>query len=225
MNWFERYGVVGAYFIIINSVWVFFNNTMLTEFKSFAFSHNGIATLTVGFLGLLILPLGYIFSILGQLAYYRSLLGKQVHKECFFKLKEDSRVKEEMNISVADAQSEEIVENKMSAYVRLNLNADRIKHLREFTSKRFDVMSINGSIIVASLVTLLVNMAVKIYSDKAIFILSPAEKFVLLLMLFLFVVLINSNEIMKDAVISVNLDILNHIESLPSTKAKKNIQW
>jgi len=44
-------------------------------------------------------------------------------------------------------------------------------------------------------------------------------------MLFLFVVLINSNEIMKDAVISVNLDILNHIESLPSTKAKKNIQW
>ncbi len=69
MNWFERYGIVGIYFVTMSFIWLrIFSGNWLMEGQSLAIGA-GIS-----------LPAGYLISILAQNIYYSLPEKWQVHK-------------------------------------------------------------------------------------------------------------------------------------------------
>ena len=71
MNWFERYGVVGGYFLFVLIMWAYAISGIKIDFSD-----------TEKILGLSsILPFGYLISIFSQWLYYSGLCGRSIHKE------------------------------------------------------------------------------------------------------------------------------------------------
>ena len=66
MNWFQRYGIPGAYFVALTAAWLF----VLSPQTRAVVDGDHTAAL-VGLAVLVFLPIGYVISVLGQVIYLR----------------------------------------------------------------------------------------------------------------------------------------------------------
>lgn len=136
MNWFERYGVVGTYFLLLSLLWTkCFNPVEMKVGENYFLP-----------LSLAILPLGYTITIISQWLNYRGGGGNRIHRQI---LKDSKRTTLKLHDNIKD---EDMVEVALTAHIRLNTSLDinRIQYFASFATKRFDVLAINRSLILAT---------------------------------------------------------------------------
>ncbi len=150
MNWFERYGVVGSYFLIMVSLWIF----GFSIEPQFATEHIAEVTTPLKNLGaifaLLVLPSGYLISVFSQLLYYledRLFDSKdQMHKSVASEIPALEGLRE---------KTEAEIEAIMTIWVRYfnRANSEKIEYTSSFSTRRFAVIAINKSLALASTIS------------------------------------------------------------------------
>lgn len=148
MNWFERYGIVGGYFLFIFIGWLL----LTSNISDISNIRTGIELSNAIFAAASILPFGYLISILSQFLYYWRFGGRQIHVEIGEMIRRNSNCQSIINL---DAQPDEATnESIITFFVRMLLfkcdDLKNFKYLAKFTTRRFDVISINNSIILAT---------------------------------------------------------------------------
>lgn len=142
MNWFERYGIAGGYFLFIFIGWLF----VISDIRIGAELSKAILAAAS------ILPFGYLISILSQFLYYCGFGGRQIHVEIGEMIRRNPTFQ---SIIKLDAQLDEAKNESIITFFdrMLLFQGDRFKnfkYLAEFITRRFDVVSINNSIILAT---------------------------------------------------------------------------
>lgn len=217
MNWFERYGVAGTYFIVMTVLWL----------KGIYNIH--LDTTIIGAGVLATLPAGYTLSILSQVFYYspcakcgvaKRIFGNQIHKKILRDL--DPELKEELHLS--DCSDESICETKMTTFFRFRvfvgekLNAQR--YLADFATRRWDVLAINRSIMISIMLSLVFSFSTLIFyfkkADWSLVILIP-----LLTSVSVFFLLLASIDKMEQQVVSVNKDMFDDALEIIRSKREK----
>lgn len=162
MNWFERYGIVGAYFLIIFSFWV-------NSFSSFfTFEPEKWKLLGIVFASTF-LPVGYILTVCSQWFYYTMLGGRHIHREISTILSQSAQLNkyDRRQLRLDQNIDEAICEAIATSFLRLgrirNINAEGLRLLMPFCTRRFDVISINNGIILSSILSLPTAFALIIY--------------------------------------------------------------
>ena len=188
MNWFERYGIVGIYYVIFSFGW-------LT-----AFSHNLFtpdkAQIVIAIGAGISLPIGYLLSIFSQYMYY-SLPEKfqpkkwQVHKTVCGKIHPD--------------YDEKRLESNFVITQRLNKNVllENNKWLQDYVRKRWDVFAINSSLIVATFLAWIPAILLSVIQSSL-----KLDNILILILVFLSVIIIHilwrSRCLMFDLIVDVH---------------------
>lgn len=145
MNWFERYGIPGAYFwgLVIGWLWAI-SPCLLTQTEN-SFRDIGI---TVGFS---FIPIGYIVSALQQCLYLwfpRVGMSKSALRKANKQLPHE--VGDELSIEaytvILTTKTDELKEDN---------SLRRYEWIREWVRKRMDVISIDFSLIIVTILTLI----------------------------------------------------------------------
>lgn len=165
MNWFERYGIVGAYSLLILLVWVV-SCTSFTLVINTATSEYCKVTLGSipaeyigGFFTFTFLPVGYIVSMFSMMFYYSFFGGRQIHREIANILKLDPNWGEWRCEAVITAYDRLRLWNKNRKNPETELEG--LKFLASFGTRRFDVLSINNSIILSTLLSpIIINVLI-----------------------------------------------------------------
>lgn len=142
MNWFKRYGIVGAYFLFFVTLW-------FKSISSFSLIE-GQQQLFAAVFTFTFLPVGYCISIISQWLYYKELSGHCIHKK-FIKNDLDDVIRTKYNLE-SKYSEEDKAEIILTCRIRLDEtnNLDRIKYLAGQATKRFDVVAINKAIILST---------------------------------------------------------------------------
>jgi len=146
MNWFKRYGISGAYFLLFILWWsiVIFNITSI---------NNQITKEQKEFIGWLFvfsfLPIGYLITIIQQALFYMGLSGYRMHKNVVDNLQLELKRRYNLDNTYCDEAKSEAI---LTCRIRLDEANDleRLKYLAGFATRRFDVISINNSIIMST---------------------------------------------------------------------------
>ncbi|MDD5130760.1 MAG: hypothetical protein PHS66_06935 [Candidatus Omnitrophica bacterium] len=173
MNWFERYGIVGMFFIAMICMWGFclFSEPSFILLNQI-YQDKGFATLIVGFFGLLFLPIGYIIVIFEQLIYYRLNIWKKVHYHYWNELPESKqkgiialeKIDNKNWFPKVEEKSEDELESLLAYYDRMHMaNVENNKFLSIFASKRYDVIAINRSLILTICITGVFAICLKLF--------------------------------------------------------------
>lgn len=172
MNWFQRYGIPGAYFVALSAAWVFALSPQARAILAVDNNHTGaLAGLAV----LIFLPIGYVISIFGQVVYLswrccfprwrwlrrlRGCLGG-VHGRAADKAKvkflgfcSDKPCNKPLDKLTED---EAIIEARthlmtFSAALREKNSVSTHQFMRDWISRRMDVVAIDFSVILATLI-------------------------------------------------------------------------
>jgi hypothetical protein len=164
MNWFERYGIVGMYFLLISLFWVVgLSSGLITELMG----DEAVAKILIALLGFS-LPIGYILTNISMSIYYNNCscwfsrifdllsLRDQIH----LKLIKEMTLSDQEKLKLLDVSSEHISEARLTSLIRLMrlrvlrddcVKTDNLEHLGIFCTRRFDVLAINRSIMLATL--------------------------------------------------------------------------
>lgn len=143
MNWFQRYGIPGAYFIGLTIAWVY---TIYGKIPTLDCKVHG--EILIGVMAIIFIPIGYIISITQQMLYlacpflgiHSSAMNRKNRNKIYKKCKCCVEPKLEALSLIKTVQSE----NSMVA-------AD---HVRNWINKRMDIVAINSSLIVATIVSI-----------------------------------------------------------------------
>jgi hypothetical protein len=134
MNWFERYGIPGLYISFYVFICVFSVHLDSCQVE------DGLGEILTIFAGVS-LPAGYLISIFSQWLYYKLPFGQHVHR---YAMKKDN----------LQTQPEELLEARMAILFRVKVDKEIVDQYRwpsEWLSKRVDVIAINNSMIVATI--------------------------------------------------------------------------
>ena len=135
MNWFERYGIPGAYFVGLMAAWVY---ALYPDILRHQVCHN--SPWLIGLAAIAFLPIGYIISILGQLLYLNCrCLG--VHRAAARRAKVFKGLDYEPSLEA---------KSLLLSALRTEIPVNTHLYMRDWISRRADVMSINGSLIIAT---------------------------------------------------------------------------
>lgn len=170
MNWFERYAVVGAYFLII----LFLGLWSLGLYNMFETTTDTNAI--IAFLVFAVLPVGYFMSLISQIFYYWGIAGIQVHKEAVKGLEKSS--KEQLDIY--EYEHEKVLETKITIKTRLLKNNSGIEFLAKFASKRWDLLALNSAIRLSTLFIIIILFISKVFKAGA-FIVSSKDIIIFLI--------------------------------------------
>lgn len=147
MNWFERYGIAGNYAVALGLlyVFIFFPDTLPDKPE---------AILGIG--ALLFLPIGYLVSILSQWCIYGvEGFTRPIHKNVMnFLIKKEG-------IALSSPKSELEAENCLAMKYREICDPDERASRdlnQEFARKRWDVIAIDNSLILTTLVYLTISV-------------------------------------------------------------------
>jgi len=241
MNWFERYGIVGAYFLIITFVWL----VCCTSFKVERGGGSADATISVeaamgnecidlkiptkvamngnkaeinpqfiiGIFAVAFLPLGYLLTVTSQMFYYIGFGGRQIHRAIVEMLRKDLRWRNK--IGLKPNMSEESCEAIITAFERLRLwklnknnsrtQLEALKFLASFCTRRFDVIAINNSIILSTLLSLItVNVVLYIICGLPEYTSVRIVVFLCVCTILLIPILMESNRILANQIIEIN---------------------
>ena len=128
MNWFERYGIPGIYFVLLLAVlyWIFFGTPPI--------QYDTLAVIGVALSASI--PLGYILVICSQFLYYTISPWRVHHKAWGEKNKKEWWVEAEVTILARLECTEDQV--------------DRGRWIQDWFIKRFDVLTINSALMLAT---------------------------------------------------------------------------
>jgi hypothetical protein len=148
MNWFERYGIPGLYFVLLVAVACYIFGPPYDTVE------NGMTAFEVALAASL--PIGYILSVTSQWLYYK-VPWWQVHHKAW------KAAKKEVDKELLEEGEEWWVEARANILGRWKLDEEKIpkgiekgKWLQEWFTKRFDVLAINSTLILATIIGLLV---------------------------------------------------------------------
>ncbi len=168
MNWFERYGIVGMFFIAMTGVWSF---CLFPDFYISLVHNNGemLVKYIAGFCGFAFLPIGYLIVILGQVLYYRTCLWEKIHCKYWEKLPDGVKKKiegmEGTVLSKDDQRDEAKMEAILTYYDRFHIkNYEKNKFLSIFASKRYDVIAINRGLFLTIPISLISAFSLRLLS-------------------------------------------------------------
>lgn len=164
MNWFERYGIVGMFFIVMTGMWFF----CLFPGARELFNKPEQLKFIGGFCGLSFLPFGYIIMVCSQAwnywgntihcRYWKDLLEKQ--KNVTDKIRE---IEKEKNLDEFDQTDEAQLEVIFTYYDRKYFSPlETNKFISSFASKRFDVIAINNGLIWAIIFSLIAAICIEL---------------------------------------------------------------
>ncbi len=198
-NWFERYGIVGIYYVILSIGWLE-TSGLLEPLKD-----SEIIVAVGAIFAAISIPIGYLLSILSQNIYYLTLPeSMQVHKTVLRKL--SSLLPNYEEIKNYD-------ESTLEVYLGIKLHSENEleyrKFLKEPISKRWDVLSISFSLFIATLLAYLPVGAIKLITNNSLqsFLPTPCHfSMALLLLLFSAIVIIIlewSRELMFEQIIEI----------------------
>jgi len=150
VNWFERYGIPGLYFVGLLAGWLY------------AFYPQIICSNTLpGLIAALIaisLPIGYILSIIGQTLYLK-LKWLGVHGAAT-----DRVNKETGRLNCDDSTRDEaVIEARTLLLTTRGPFLDPIKthkYMRDWIARRMDVIAINQSLIVATVFSWFITIVI-----------------------------------------------------------------
>ena len=173
MDWFKRYGIPGTYFLALVLAWTFacYNSGPL-GFEMEDFLKFSVFTF---------LPVGYLLSIVGQLCYFWSPRGG-LHGRAARRLQTSVFGYSQTNLPnepylealscLNAAFSELIVHASTNAPTETDTGSegdapgnnylDAHKFIQEWIRKRMDVIAINRTILIATLLALLTPVAIKV---------------------------------------------------------------
>ena len=151
MNWFARYMIPGSYFVLYIAA--------LFLIYGIPFNINKDAAIAIiGAAAFISLPVGYIISIISQTLYYEISKPYWVnfpsYEKAFFNKKRIDR-------PIIFLEREEFVEAWAAARGRLMIKeteTDKRRWFAEWVAKRTDVLAINSSIMVATLIGYLLTL-------------------------------------------------------------------
>ena len=153
MNWFQRYGIPGAYFIVLTVAWIYALSGMELE-KIEELQFNILISLAV----ITFIPIGYIISILQQVLYYIiPFLG--MHRA--------AKKKSSLNLA-GDPKFEPIVEAySVLLVVDKRISLDMHQYFRDWIRRRMDVVAINFSLFIATLLAFIIPFLITRYYLKS----------------------------------------------------------
>jgi len=166
MNWFERYGIVGMFFIAMTGMWFFClfpeARELFSKIKPEQLKFIG------GFCMLSFLPFGYIIMVFQQVWLYsinkRARLNYRLWniKPLEEQRKKIIEIEKEKKLDEFDQTDEAQLEAIFTYYDRtkfepLNIN----KFLSGFASRRFDVIAINNGLIWAIIFSLIAAICIE----------------------------------------------------------------
>jgi hypothetical protein len=165
MNWFERYGIVGMFFIAMTGMWFF---CLFPESRElFNNSNPELAKYIVGFCGLSFLPFGYIIMVFSQVYHYkRNRIHCRYWRDLPDKIKDVIQNEEEKKglgkLSEKDQNNEAKIEAILTYYDRKYFfPLETNKFISSFATKRFDVAAINNGLIWALIFSLIVAICIE----------------------------------------------------------------
>lgn len=166
MNWFQRYGIPGAYFVALIATWAYLSYPQIMQCYNPSVL---VALIVIGFL-----PIGYIISVVEQLIYlswrryltrWRNLRGwLGVHGAAMDRLK----------VAFLGFRGDEPIQDEAIIEARtllLTALADGIpvsthRYVRDWIARRADVSAINLSLIVANVFAIFVALTALCISGK-----------------------------------------------------------
>lgn len=166
MNWFERYGIVGMFFIVMTGMWYFCLFPGAREL--FSKINPELLKFIGGFCGLSFLPFGYIIMAWSQAWYYSINKENSIHCRYWDLLKSEEqgkkiiKIEKEKNLGEVNENDEARLEAILMYYDRkyfypLKTN----KFISSFATKRFEVIAINGGLIWAIIFSLIAAICIE----------------------------------------------------------------
>jgi hypothetical protein len=153
MNWFERYGIPGAYFCGISLIW--FGAFYHCQFAGMLGNQLTIA-IVGGVLAGVFLPLGYLLSTTGQILYHRCP-GWGI----------DTQAREQAGIHLEPSSRREEVQEAVTVHQVMTTTAfslEQISWLLHWMSKRMDMVVMNMSLCFATIASLvLVSLSLRLF--------------------------------------------------------------
>ncbi len=141
MNWFQRYGIPGAYFVGLMVSWVYSSCPHLLENQAFPSPQWLLALAAIAFL-----PIGYVISILAQLLYLNlPCLG--VHRRAAKKAKVFPGFNYEPSLEAQTLLLSALTEG---------ITVSTHQYIRNWIARRMDVSAISLSLITANFIAIVI---------------------------------------------------------------------
>lgn len=171
MNWFERYGIVGMFFIFMTVIWLLCLSPLPVSVVATLKSNKELPKYIFGFASLSFLPIGYFIMIGSQLFYYRR--GNKHHIHCEYWQNMSDEIKEKIlkneiekgmgELSVTDQNDEVKMEAVLTYYDRKLIEKPEVfESIAKFGTKRYDVIAINNGLISAIILSLITSICLKL---------------------------------------------------------------
>ncbi|MBU1864166.1 MAG: hypothetical protein KKH94_10925 [Candidatus Omnitrophica bacterium] len=209
MNWFERYGIVGSYFMMITFLWI--KCFLVFEIKDYY-----IAAFIFS-----VLPIGYLLTVFAQWLYYKGIWGPRIHKEIFDFMRLHLDEKERTKLGLPEKSDEAMCEAKLAVLHRLtkveSAPLEHIKYLADFCTRRWDVISINGSIMLSTILSFMFSILLSIvlsqYGQNFIYRENhwPLSIAMLIFSIIVFFALVKSKRILNNQIRAIHKDLFKKI--------------
>lgn len=158
MNWFERYGIPGAYFIGLMAGWVYAFYPNLLNHHTWPDSQwlLGLAAITL-------LPIGYVISVFSQVVYLnwrrcfarwsslRGLLGFHGTATDRFRVPDSKLSQDEKDEAIIEARTLLLTASRNGP-----LTVVTHRYIRDWIARRMDVVAINQSVIWATVFAIII---------------------------------------------------------------------
>jgi len=213
MNWFERYGIVGAYFLIMILAWFACFYPNINEILKV---ENGyVLKFIIWFFAFTFLPIGYVLSIFSQWLYYKLCFIRKIHRQIFKNIDEPSHKANLKKLGLDEYCDEVKTEAIITAYQRTKklIDVEEMKLLKPQCTKRFDVISINNSIILCTILSAIMCILVACFKKSL-----SMEVCHLIPFIFsgaLIAILMASSKVLGDQIIEINKVLFNRDNVLP----------
>lgn len=168
MNWFERYGIVGMFFIVMTGMWFFCLFPGAREL--FSKINPELLKFIGGFCGLSILPFGYIIMAWSQAWYYSINKKNRIHCRYWVNLQKEQKnitdrileIEKAKNLGEFNQNDEAQLEAILMYYDRKYFSPlETNKFISSFATKRFDVVAINCGLIWAIIFSLIAAICIE----------------------------------------------------------------
>ncbi|MBI4267762.1 MAG: hypothetical protein HY662_03150 [Chloroflexi bacterium] len=165
MNWFERYGIPGAYFVALMVGWSFvFYQEDLRHMQS-------LATVLTALIAVSFLPIGYVLSVTSQWAYlrwfglHRQALRQALGGDNFIRFRNESEANAPRDEATVEARTLLLtVLGSISAGNVISMESHQ--YIRNWIARRMDVQAINQSLILANVLGFILALIVVLFNCK-----------------------------------------------------------
>lgn len=211
MNWFERYGIVGSYFIILLLVIFKFNSHGTINFPE------GSGPVIAAIFVAASLTVGYILSVLSQAIYYEGHNGLQIHKEVIGRCEGNQGLKEKLQrLEIYSVLSEADIETRLTSFYRLMGNdTKKLRYLGVFATKRWDVIAIDSAMIWGTWMAYFLWILFKIvklcwFRESIESLWSWWDASVIFITLLILLFLYSSRRSTENQIVNINVDVLKY---------------